>query len=80
MTHPELFSAYITLLFSRLPDAPGLENWIGANSNGTRTYEQTAEEFAASEEFDKMQNLYLTPIISTLFIKTSSVETLILRD
>ena len=37
--------------FSRLPDASGLENWIGANSNGTRTYEQTAKEFAASEEF-----------------------------
>ena len=36
--------------FARLPDAGGLSNWINANSDGSFSYEQTANEFVNSQE------------------------------
>ena len=36
--------------FARLPDPDGLSNWINANSDGSFSYEQTANEFVNSQE------------------------------
>ena len=55
--------------FARLPDAAGLQNWIGANSNGSRTYLESAEEFASSKEFSIRygSNVSDTDYVTTLY-------------
>ena len=53
--------------FSRLPDSAGLENWINANSNGSRTYAASAKEFSESQEF---KNRYGANVTDTQFITT----------
>ena len=53
--------------FSRLPDANGLENWITANSNGSRTYAESSEEFSSSQEF---MNRYGSNVSDTTYVTT----------
>ena len=55
--------------FSRLPDAPGLSNWIDVNENGSTTLSESADAFASSREFNERYGSELTnkEYISTLY-------------
>lgn len=53
--------------FARLPDSAGLKNWINANSSGKKSYKETAEAFADSQEFE---NRYGANVSNTEFVTT----------